>query len=142
MNTLTDAFTDTEIYRTTRLAREYGFESFDSGRADNVTYEDTCFFELQTFMGMVDCGTAQGAARFKYRRGKNYGPHSDTHLRTAKQFSRDTLVDGFDDANKCILSVIASQTSFPRPVTVAIDITTFHTTVKWRPCRWSAAQKP
>ncbi|GGN93880.1 hypothetical protein GCM10009030_19670 [Haloarcula pellucida] len=50
----TDSFTDTEIYRTTRLARDHGFNSFDSGRAKNATYEDTRFFELQTLKADVD----------------------------------------------------------------------------------------
>jgi len=72
-------FSDEQIRRTTRLARDYGFDDFDSGRAQNATYEDTRFLELQTFMGMVGCGTAQGAARFQLRRGEEYGPHGDTH---------------------------------------------------------------
>ena len=60
----TDAtkFSDEEIYRTTRLARKHGFGPFDSGRAQNATYEDTRFFELQTFIGIVGYGTPQGAA--------------------------------------------------------------------------------
>jgi len=90
----------------------------------NATYEDTQFFELQTFMGMVGCGTAQGAVRFQYRRGKDYGPHGDTHLRVVKQFSPEELVDGFNEATERLLSVIASEASFRRPVTAAIDITT------------------
>ena len=117
-------FSDEEIYRTTRLAREHGFSSFDSGRAQNATYEDTRFFELQTFIGMVGCGTPQGAARFKFRRGKEYGPHGDTHLRAVKQFDIENLLDGFQRAIDRLLSVIQSKSSFRRPVTVAIDITT------------------
>jgi hypothetical protein len=66
----TTEFSNEEICRTTRLAREHGFGPFDSERARNATYEDTRFFELQTFIGMVGCGTPQGAARFKFRRGK------------------------------------------------------------------------
>jgi len=50
-----------EIIQTTRLARDHAFDHFDSGRASNASYEDTQFFELQTFMGMVRCGTAQGS---------------------------------------------------------------------------------
>ncbi len=119
-----DMFTGEEIHRTTRLARTYSFEAFESGRAGNATYEDTQFFELQTFMGMVGCGTAQGAARFQFRRGKEYGPHGDTHLRAVKQFEPATLIDGFDNATERLLSVIQSEASFRRPVTVAIDITT------------------
>ena len=62
-------FTAEQIQRTTRLARDRGFDGFDSGRAANATYDDTEFFELQTFMGMVGCGTPQGANRFQYRLG-------------------------------------------------------------------------
>ncbi|MFC7130623.1 transposase [Haloferax chudinovii] len=117
-------FSDEEIYQTTRLAREHGFSPFDSKRAQNATYEDTRFFELQTFIGMVGCGTPQGAARFKFRRGKEYGPHGDTHLRAVKKFDPESLLDGFQQATERLLSVIQSDSSFRRPVTVAIDITT------------------
>lgn len=117
-------FFDEEIYRTTRLAREHGFGSFDSERAQNATYEDTRFFELQTFIGMAGCGTQQGAARFKFRRGNEYGPHGDTHLRVVKQFDPENLIDGLQQATERFLSMIQSESSFRRPVTVAIDITT------------------
>ncbi len=60
-------FSEEQIYRTTRLARDHGFDRFDSGRAQNASYDDTQFFELQTFMGMVGCGTAQGVVQFKFR---------------------------------------------------------------------------
>jgi len=73
---------------------------------------------------MVGCGTPQGAARFKFRRGKEYGPHGDTHLRAVKQFDPERLLDGFQQATEGLLSVIQSDSSFRRPVTVAIDITT------------------
>jgi hypothetical protein len=117
-------FSDEQIRRTTRLARDHGFGGFDSGRAQNASYEDTQFFELQTFMGMVGCGTAQGAARFQYRRGAEYGPHGDTHLRAVKQFDPEELVEGFNETTDRLLSVIASEASFRRPVAAAIDITT------------------
>jgi len=117
-------FTDKQIYRTTRLARDHGFGGFDSGRAANATYDDTQFFELQTFMGMVGCGTPQGATRFQYRHGADGSPHGDTHLRAVKQFEPEVLIEGFDQATNRLLSVINSETSFRRPVTAAIDITT------------------
>ncbi|RBI60445.1 transposase [halophilic archaeon] len=119
-----DPFSENEIVQTTRLARDHAFGYFESGRAANASYEDMQFFELQTFMGMVGCGTAQGAARFQYRRGDDYGPHGDMHLRVVKQFSPRELVDGFNEATEHLLSAIASETSFRRPVTAAIDITT------------------
>jgi len=117
-------FTDEQIYRMTRLARDHGFEGFDSGRATNATYADTQFFELQTFMGMVGCGTPQGATRFQYRHGSDNGPHGDTHLRVVKQFEPAELINGFDVATDRLLSVIKSEASFRRRVTAAIDITT------------------
>ncbi|XRG94198.1 hypothetical protein V5735_19995 [Haladaptatus sp. SPP-AMP-3] len=120
----TTQLSDKEMYRTTRLAREHGFGPFDSGRAKNVTYEDTRFFELQTFIVMVGCGTPQGAARFKFRRGKEYGPHGDTHLRAVKQFDPENPLNGFQQVTERLLSVIQSESSFCRPVTVATDITT------------------
>ena len=118
------SFSYEQIHRTTRIARDHGFDGFDSGRAENASYEDTQFFELQTFMGMVGCGTAQGADRFQFRRGEEYGPHGDTHLRAVKQFEPTELVEGFDQASDSLLSVIAEEASFRRPVTAAIDITT------------------
>jgi hypothetical protein len=117
-------FSDKQIYRTTRLARDHGFDEFDSGRAANATYEDTQFFELQTFIGMVNCGTPQGAARFQYRHGSDSSPHGDTPLRTIKQFEPQELIDEFDASTDRLLSVIESEASFRRPVTTAIDITT------------------
>ncbi|NUB93072.1 transposase [Haloterrigena sp. SYSU A121-1] len=116
-------FTAEQIQRTTRLARDHGFDGFDSSRGANATYEDTQFFELQTFMGMVGCGTPQGANRFQYRHGPDSGPHGDTHLRTVKQFDPETLIEGFDAATDRLLSVIESEATFRRPVTAAIDIT-------------------
>ena len=117
-------FTDAQISRTTHLARDHAFASFDSDRAQNATYEDSRFLGLQTFIGMAGCGTAQGATRFRYRRGKQYGPHGDTHLRTVKQFDPENLLSGFQEATERVLSVIRSEVTFRRPVTVAIDITT------------------
>jgi hypothetical protein len=117
-------FTDEQIYRTTRLARDHGFSGFDSGRAVNATYDDMQFFELQTFMGMVGCGTPQGATRFQYRHGPDGSPHGDTHLRAVKQFEPAELIDGFDVATDRLLLFIESEGSFRRPVTAAIDITT------------------
>jgi hypothetical protein len=119
-----ESFSQGEVVQTTRLARDHAFGYFDTGRGANASYEDTRFFELQTFMGMVGCGTAQGAARFQYRRGEEYGPHGDTHLRAVKQFEPEELVDGFNETTDRLLSVIASEASFQRPVTAAIDITT------------------
>ena len=109
-------FTDAQISRTTHLARDYGFGSFDSGRAQNETYEDTRFLELQTFIGMAGCGTSQGARRFQVRRGIEYGPHGDTHLRTVKKFDPENLISGFQQATERLLSVIQSEVTFRRPL--------------------------
>lgn len=76
-----ESFSQEVIIQTTRLARDHVFGHFDSGRAPNASYEDTQFFKLQTFMRMVRCGTVQEATHLQYRRGEEYGPHGDTHLR-------------------------------------------------------------
>ena len=117
-------FSDEQIYRTTQLTRDHAFDEFDSGRAANATYEDTQFFELQAFMGMANCGTPQGAARFHYRHNSASSPHGDTHLRTVEQFAPEELIEGFDAVANRLISVIESEVSFRRPVTAAIDITT------------------
>lgn len=75
---------------------------------------------------MVGCGTAQGAARFQFRRRDDYGPHGNTHLRAVKQFDPKALIEGFNKACDRLLSAIGSEASFRRPVTAAIDITTIH----------------
>jgi hypothetical protein len=117
-------FSDEQIRRTTRLARDHSFGVFDSDRAQNASYEDTQFFELQTFMAMVGCGTAQGAARFQFWRGEEHGLHGDTYLRAVKQFKPEALIEGFDEASDRLLTAITEEASFRRPVTVEIDITT------------------
>jgi hypothetical protein len=53
---------------------------------------------------MVGCGTPQGAARFKFRRDKEYGPHGDTHLRAVKQF---ILLAVPAEVTPCGLSLLA-----------------------------------
>jgi len=136
-----ESFSQEEIVQTTRLARDHAFGHFDSGRASNASYEDTQFFELQTFMGMVRCGATQGATRFQYRRGEDYGPHGDTHLRTVKQFDPDELVDGFYETTDRLLSVIASEShsavqSLRRSTSPPFPIMEMS-----RRCRWSAGRK-
>jgi len=119
----TTKFSDEEIYRTTRLAREHGFGPFDSERAHNATYEDTRFFELQTFIGMVGCGTPQGRPGSSSDEAKSTVP-TETPTSEPSKFDPERLLDGFQQATERLLSVIQSESSFRRPVTVAIDITT------------------
>ena len=59
-----------------------------------------------------------------FRRGKEYGPHGDTHLRVVKQFNPENLLNGFQRAIERLLSVTESGSLFRGPITVAIDITT------------------
>ncbi len=115
---------ESEIWRTIRLARSYAFNSLQTNRAQNASYPDSCIFEMQSFMSLVRCGTAQGAHRFARFSNRGRTHHGDTHLRTVKQFTPESLLERFDSATGRILSVIESEVSFRRPVTVAIDITT------------------
>jgi hypothetical protein len=48
-------FDDKEIFRTTRLAREHCFTPFDSGRADNSSYDDSRFTDVHGHGWLRDC---------------------------------------------------------------------------------------
>lgn len=79
---------------------------------------------MQSFMSLVQRGTTQGAHRFARFSNREQTHHGDTHLRAVKQFTPKSLLEEFDSATGRVLSVIESEASFRRSVTVAIDITT------------------
>lgn len=119
-----EQFTTEQIKRTTRLGRRYGFRPFDSGRAANTSYPDNCIFELQSFMGMAGCGTAQGARRFARHSRRDRTHHGDTHLRTVKQFDVDDIRESFDEAIGYLVDAVSDDIAFRRSVVAAIDVTT------------------
>lgn len=59
-----DTFSSQQITQMLKLGRSYAFAPFDSERADNSSYDDNCFLELQSYIGMVGCGADQGSRRF------------------------------------------------------------------------------
>lgn len=81
-------FTNEQIRKHVRHARETVFGAFDSGRAANATYPDSRFDELQALMALCRCGTPQGQSRMATFFGEDYTPHGDTHLRTIKPLLR------------------------------------------------------
>lgn len=115
---------ESEIWRTIRLARSYAFNSIQTNRSQNASYPDSCICEMQSFMSLVQRGTTQGAHRFARFSNREQTHHGDTHLRAVKQFTPKSLLEEFDSATGRVLSVIESEASFRRSVTVAIDITT------------------
>lgn len=118
-----DDFSSQQITQMLKLGRSYAFAPFDSERAQNISYDDNCFLELQSYIGMVGCGADQGSRRFAAHSHREQTPHGDTHLRTIKQFDPDQIRSGFDEATEQMLEAI-DHLPFQEPVTVAIDTTT------------------
>ncbi len=118
-------FTTEQIHKHVRHARETVFSAFDSGRAANATYPDSRFTELQALMALGGCGTPQGQSRMETFFGEDYTPHGDTHLRTVKQYSQETLQAGFERSIRNLLDAVNHLQILQPPVTVAIDITTW-----------------
>lgn len=116
-------FSDEQIHRTTRLARQHGFTAFDSERAYNATYNDTCFWEMQAFLCMSACGTPQGARRFARRSNRQQTPHGDTLLRTIKQFGEKEAIESFHESARLLVDNLRRTSALREPVNVAIDIT-------------------
>lgn len=117
-------FSDSQIRRNIRLARDTVFAGFDSKRGNNAKYPDSRFDEFQAFMSLLACGTPQGQRRMTKFLGKGYTPHGDTHLRTIKKYSEGTIKEGFKKAIENLLNSTNVQILQP-PVTAAIDITTW-----------------
>ena len=118
-------FSNDQIRKHVRLARDTVFGAFDSGRAGNVKYPDSRFDELQAFMALRGCGTPQGQSRMENFFGDDYTPHGDTHLRTVDKFSEDAIQAGFTQSIENLLDTVNHVQILQPPVTAAIDITTW-----------------
>jgi hypothetical protein len=118
-------FSDEQIRRHVRHARNTIFGAFDSGRAANTTYPDSRFDELQALMALGGCGTPQGQSRMETFFGEDYTPHGDTHLRTVKNYSQAQIHTGFDQSIENLLDAVNHLQILQPSVTVAIDITTW-----------------
>lgn len=118
-----EAFTDRQIERAIHHGQRYVYNAFDTERADNAIYDDECFFELQTHMGMRNCGTPQGASIYERRNSRDRSPDGDTHLRTIKKLSRGAILNGFDEAAGLMAKAVRRYADFRESVVVAIDIT-------------------
>ncbi len=118
-------FSNEQIRRHVRHARNTIFGAFDSGRAENATYPDSRFDELQALMALGGCGTPQGHSRMETFFGEDYTPHGDTHLRTIKQYSQEQIQTGFKQSIDNLLDAVNRLQILQPPVTVAIDITTW-----------------
>lgn len=108
-----------------RHARQTVFGAFESERAANATYPDSRFDELQALMALGGCGTPQGQSRMETFFGEEYTPHGDTHLRTIKQYTSETIQASFDRSIENLLAAVNHLQILQPPVTVAIDITTW-----------------
>ncbi|MFC4552405.1 transposase [Halorussus sp. GCM10023401] len=118
-------FSNDQIRKCVRLARNTVFGAFDSGRAGNTKYPDSRFGELQAFMALGECGTPEGQSRMENFFGEDYTPHGDTHLRTVNKFSANVIQEGFTQSIENLLDAVNHVQILQRPVTAAIDITTW-----------------
>jgi len=119
-----ESFSQEEIVQTTRLARDHAFGHFDSGRASNALVRGHAIFRVTDIHGMVRCGATQELLAFSTGVARTTAHMAIPTFALSKQFDPDELVDGFYETTDRLLSVIASESSFRRPVIAAIDITT------------------
>ncbi|EMA42094.1 transposase IS4 family protein [Halococcus hamelinensis 100A6] len=142
--------TDDQIMNAVEAARDRGFDEFDSGRADNTTFEDMVFFERQGYLNMADRGTttrSKGSTkRFERISDRRETPHGDTHLRTMKKTAappeqttlteyedgqrptdweriRDEVLGPFHCGVETVLEELKENGGIREPVIAAIDIT-------------------
>ncbi|SDF89302.1 transposase [Halorientalis regularis] len=135
--------------KTIELARRYAFPVFDSGRADNRTYDDKAILEMVARICTMG-ESAHGEGEYGWLTDDDTTASGDTILRVLKQFAtpgteeaqltiddfagddrmpaiteiRDTLMDSFESATDHILGTIRGDDPFDdRHVTAAIDIT-------------------
>ena len=118
-------FSKDQIRKHVRIARDTVFGAFNTGRAENVKYPDSRFDEVQAFMALRGCGTPEGQSRMENFFGEDYTPHGDTHLRTVNKFSTDAIQSGFTQSIENLLDAVNDVQILQRPVTAAIDITTW-----------------
>ena len=139
-------FSEEQIKRTIKLARDYGFSAFNTNRASNATYDDEVFFELQGFLNMRNCGITDVGRRFQRISRREKTPHGDTHLRAIKKMGtpheqtalsdfvgasdisdslriRNRLLKPFHQAVGSLIEQAGLNEAIREPVNVAIDIT-------------------
>lgn len=118
-------FSNNQIRKNVRLARDTVFGAFDSGRAANATYPESRFDEFQGLMSLFECGTPQGQSRMENFFGADYTPHGDTHLRTVEKYTEEAIQAGFTQSIENLLDTVSDIKILQPPVTAAIDITTW-----------------
>jgi hypothetical protein len=136
--------------KTIELARKHAFPVFESGRAENRTYEDDEILEMMARIFTMG-QSAHGEGEYGWLTDDDTVASGDTILRVLKQFAtpddekaqltidafqtedqltpvakiRDALMDDFETATDHILNSIRGDDPFDdRHITAAIDITT------------------
>jgi hypothetical protein len=135
--------------KTIKLARKHAFPVFDSGRAENRTYDDDEILEMVARVCTMG-KSAHGEGEYGWLTNDKTTASGDTILRVLKQFAtpsgddaqctfeafqnteqlpavaeiRDRLMDSFETATGHILNSIRGDDPFDdRHITAAIDIT-------------------
>ena len=112
---------DSKLLQAVRKARQVTFASWKTHRAENASHSDEDHLRQLAYMAMGECGTTQGASRFK--RNGDGGMSANTHLRISKQYGLDDVIEAFNDSVADIHNKLNLYTEYERPVSVAIDIT-------------------
>jgi hypothetical protein len=80
-------YIDEKAKKVTQALCEYVFPMMDLDRPDEGTrYDDTAFFELQSYLGLTDTAANQGSRLFDEETTRESGgPGGDIHLQYIKQ---------------------------------------------------------
>lgn len=111
--------------KVTQALCEYVFPVMDLDRPDEGTrYDDTVFFELQSYLGLTDTAANQGSRLFDEETTRvDGGPDGDTHLHYIKQLDAMEIASMVNGAIWQMIDAAKKYYSLDRYVDVVIDIT-------------------
>jgi hypothetical protein len=118
-------YIDTKAKKVTQALCEYVFPAMDLDRPEEGTrYDDTAFFELQSYLGLTDTAANQGSRLFDEETTRESGgPDGDTHLHYIKQLEAMEIASMVNGAIAEMVDIAKRYYSIDRHVDVAIDIT-------------------
>ena len=118
-------YIDDKAKKVTQALCEYVFPVMDLDRPDEGTrYDDTAFFELQSYLGLTDTAANQGSRLFNEETTREGGgPDGDTHLHYIKQLDAMEIASMVNGAIRRMMDAAKKYYSLDRHVDVAIDIT-------------------
>lgn len=118
-------YIETKAKKVTQALCEYVFPAMQLDRPDEGTrYDDTAFFELQSYLGLTDAAANQGSRLFDEETTRESGgPDGDTHLHYIKQIEAMEIASMVNGAIAEMVDVAKRYYSLDRHLDVAIDVT-------------------